>query len=130
MAFKFENLLVWQRAVELSNSIDSLTKEFPTEEKYVLSSQIKRASDTIPLNIAVGSTGQSNKEFGRFLGIALRSAIEVVTCLHLGKGRGVIGEQDFKFHYKELTEIIRMIQGLRNSLANKQQYYRLWTMDH
>jgi len=120
MAFKFENLLVWQSAVELSNSIDSLTKEFPTEEKYVLSSQIKRASDTISLNIAEGSTGQSNKEFGRFLGIALRSAIEVVTCLHLGKGRGVIGEQDFKFHYKELTEIIRMIQGLRNSLANKQ----------
>ena len=117
MAFKFENLLVWQKAIELSNSVDSLTKEFPVEERYVLSSQIKRASDSISLNIAEGSTGQSDKEFNRFLGIALRSAIEVVTCLHLGKGRGVISNDRFEIHYTDLTEIIKMIQGLRKSLS-------------
>jgi four helix bundle protein len=55
-----------------------------------LSPQIRRAADSIALNIAEGSTGQSNAEFKRFLGISLRSAIEVIACLHLGKKRNVI----------------------------------------
>ena len=108
--------MVWQRAIELSNSIDKLTRTFPKEEVFVLSSQMKRAADSISLNIAEGSTGQSNKEFNRFLGIALRSALEVVTCLYLGKGRHLIKEKDFKFHYVELNEIVKMIQALRKTL--------------
>ena len=116
MAFKFEKLKVWQRAIELSNQIDMLTKTFPKEEVYILTSQIKRATDSIALNIAEGSTGQSNKEFNRFLGYALRSGIEVVSCLYLAKGRNLINEKQFNKHYDELTEIVKMIQGLRNSL--------------
>lgn len=116
MAFKFEKLKVWQRAIELSNEIDMLTKTFPKEEVYILTSQIKRATDSIVLNIAEGSTGQSNKEFNRFLGYALRSGIEVVSCLYLAKGRNLINEKQFGKHYDELTEIVKMIQGLRNSL--------------
>lgn len=80
MAFKFENLKVWQRAIDLSGEIYELTESFPKKELYVLTSQIQRASDSIALNIAEGSTGQTNPEFKRFLAIALRSAIEVV-CL-------------------------------------------------
>lgn len=116
MAFKFEKLKVWQRGIELSNEIDMLTKTFPKEEVYILTSQIKRATDSIALNIAEGSTGQSNKEFNRFLGYALRSGIEVVSCLYLAKGRNLINEKQFSKHYDELTEIVKMIQGLRNSL--------------
>ena len=70
MAFKFEKLKVWEKAIDLSVEINDLTKKFPKEELYVLTSQIKRASDSIALNIAEGSTGQSNKEFRRFLSIA------------------------------------------------------------
>ena len=116
MAFKFENLKVWQRAVDLTYEIHLLIKTFPDEEKYALSSQIKRAADSIALDIAEGSTGQSNKEFSRFLGIALRSGIEVVACLHLGKRREIIKQKDFDGLYAELEEIIKMIQGLRKSL--------------
>lgn len=116
MAFKFENLQVWQRSLDLTVIIDKLIKNFPSEEKYALASQIKRAADSIVLNIAEGSTGQTNKEFSRFLGIALRSGIEVVACLHLGKKRNLIDETDFTSLYNELEEIIKMIQGLRNSL--------------
>lgn len=116
MAFKFEKLKVWQRAVELSNNIDELTKKFPKEEVYILTSQMKRATDSISLNIAEGSTGQSNKEFNRFLGFSLRSAIEVVTCLYLAKGRSLINKEEFNRFYDELTEIIKMIQALRNTL--------------
>ena len=116
MAFKFEKLIVWQKAVDLSNNVDLLTKKFPKDERYILTSQMKRASDSVSLNIAEGSTGQTNKEFNRFLGIALRSAIEVVTCLYLAKGRKLIDQSEFDSFYKDLTEIIKMIQGLRKTL--------------
>lgn len=87
MAFKFEKLLVWQKAVDLSELVDQVSKNFPKEELYILTSQIKRAADSIALNVAEGSTSQSNAEFNRFLGIALRSNIEVVSCIYLAKRR-------------------------------------------
>ena len=59
MAFRFEGLRVWQEALRLCNEIDLLAETFPKKEKYSLSSQIKRAADSIVLNIAEGSTGQS-----------------------------------------------------------------------
>ncbi len=116
MAFKFEQLTVWQKAIELSAHVHELTRKFPKEELYVLTSQMKRAADSVALNIAEGSTGQTNAEFKQFLGYALRSAIEVVACLYVGKRRGLISVQGFQRVYDETTEIIKMIQGLRNAL--------------
>lgn len=116
MAFKFEKLIVWQKSVDLSDSIHTLTRSFPKEELFILTSQIKRASDSISLNIAEGSTGQTNPEFNRFLNMALRSAIEVVGCLHLGKRRNLISEDDFQKNYKNCEEIVVMINGLKKSL--------------
>lgn len=85
MPFKFEKLIVWQKAVNLSDVVNQVTRQFPKDEVYILTSQIKRAADSVSLNIAEGSTGQSNREFNRFLGIALPSAIEVVGCIFLAK---------------------------------------------
>lgn len=116
MAFKFEELRVWQRALEFTYEIHELTLSFPKEEIYVLTSQIKRAADSVALNIAEGSTGQSNAEFKKFLGYALRSCIEVVACLHVGRKRGLIKQKKFNPLYSEAEEIIKMIQALRNSL--------------
>jgi four helix bundle protein len=116
MAFKFENLKVWQRAIKFSADIHRLTRRFHREELYILTSQIKRAGDSVALNIAEGSTGQSNPEFKQFLNYAIRSAIEVVTCLYIGKDRNIINEPDFKKFYTESGEIIRMMQGLKKSL--------------
>jgi len=116
MAFKFEKLKVWQSAVDLTAEIHDLTRKFPKEELYILTSQIKRAADSIALNIAEGSTGQSNAEFRQFLGYALRSGIEVVTCLYVGRSRKIISKEDFDRFYTACEEIIRMVQGLRNSL--------------
>lgn len=116
MAFKFENLKIWQRAIKFSANVHKLTREFPKEELYILTSQIKRAADSIALNIAEGSTGQTNAEFRQFLNYSIRSAIEVVTCLYIGKERNIINESDFKKFYTESEEIIKMIQGLRRSL--------------
>ena len=114
---KFEKLKVWQKSVEFSTRIHQLTRKFPKEEQYVLTSQIQRAADSIALNIAEGSTGQTNAEFKQFLGYAIRSTVEVVTCLHLGKNRGLVVEGDFLKLYGEAEEILKMTQGLRRSLS-------------
>jgi four helix bundle protein len=116
MAFKFEKLKVWEKAVELSGEISDLVKTLPKDELYVLTSQIKRACDSISLNIAEGSTGQSNPEFKKFLGYSVRSAIEVVGCLFLARKRNLLAEEDFTKFYESLTDLIKGIQALRNSL--------------
>jgi len=117
MAFKFEKLAVWQKAIELGFRIHELTRTFPKEELYILTSQIKRAADSVALNIAEGSTGQTNAEFKLFLGYAIRSAIEVVSCLYIGKRRKLIRERSFQELYSETEEIVKMLQALRNSLG-------------
>ena len=116
MAFKFERLKVWEKAVDLSGEISEVVKAFPKDELYVLTAQIKRACDSISLNIAEGSTGQTTPEFKKFLGYSLRSSIEVVGCLHLARKRKLITDDDFKLFYEKLTELIKGIQALRNSL--------------
>ncbi len=116
MALNFENLRVWQKSLALSNKIDGLTKTFPKDELFILTAQIKRAADSVNLNIAEGSTGQSKAEFKRFLGISLRSAIEVISCLYIGKERNIITQNSFDIFYKEYEELIISIQALRNSL--------------
>ena len=116
MAFKFEGLRVWQRSIDLSGEVHELTESFPKKELYVLTSQIQRATDSIALNIAEGSTGRTKPEFKRFLSIALGSAIEVVCCLHIGKRRQLITQERFDYFYGFLTELIKSIQALRNSI--------------
>ena len=116
MSFKFENLKVWQKAVDLSDNINSLTKQFPKDELFILTSQIKRAADSISLNIAEGSTGQSNPEFKRFLGYASRSDIEVVGCLYLAQRRQYLSQETFSKLYNDCEEILVMINGLKRSL--------------
>ena len=116
MGLKFEKLTVWQKAVEFSFHVHELTRKFPKDELYILTSQIKRAADSIALNIAEGSTGQTNAEFKQFLGYAIRSAIEVVACLYLGKRRGIVTDRDFERLYGKAVEILKMTQGLRNVL--------------
>ena len=66
MAFRFEDLQVWQKAIDLDEQINQLTKSFPKDELFILTSQIKRAADSVVLNIAEGSTGQSKAVFKVF----------------------------------------------------------------
>lgn len=116
MGLKFENLKVWQKAIDLTMEIHELTRKFPKEELYISTSQIKRAADSIALNIAEGSTGQTNAEFRQFIIYAVRSAIEVISCLYIGKKRNIINDLDFEKLYSDTQEIIKMLHGLRRSL--------------
>ena len=117
MAFRFEELKVWQKALDLCNRADLLTKGFPKIEMFSLCSQMKRAADSVVLNIAEGSTGQTVPEFKRFLNMALRSAIEVVACLFIAKSRSYCNEADFRQLYTEYEILCKMITKLRDSLV-------------
>ena len=116
MSFKFEKLNVWHEALELSDKVHLLTRTFPKEEMFSLVSQIKRAADSVVLNIAEGSTLQSDAEFRRFLIIANRSGIEVVACLYIAKKRNYIDDLKFTGLYNDYLVLTKKIQSLINSL--------------
>jgi four helix bundle protein len=119
MAFKFEKLQVWKLALDLSNQVDLLTKSFPKSEMFNLSNQIKRAADSVVLNIAEGSTGQSALEYKRFLSIALRSAVEVVACLFIARSRSYIDDKTFDSLYSSYKILSKMLTKLRASVSSK-----------
>ena len=96
MAFRCEELKVWHIAADLSNEIDLLAKLFPIDERFSLEAQIKRAADSVVLNIEEGSTGQTIHKFKKFLNIVLTSAVEIVTCLYLARKRNYINEEIYK----------------------------------
>jgi len=116
MSFKFEKLIVWQKAVDLAYDVHELTKTFPKDELFILTAQIKRAADSVSLNIAEGSTGQTDLEFNRFLSYALRSDIEVVGCLFLAQKRNLITQEDFSKLYHQCEEILAMLNALQKTL--------------
>ena len=116
MAFKFESLRIWHLSLELADDVDLLAQTFPKHEMYSLSSQIRRAANSISLNIVEESTGLTNAEFKRFLVIANRSALEVVGCLYLAKRRTYISDEKFNELYSKIETLVKMIQALINSL--------------
>lgn len=81
MGFKFEKLIVWQKAVDFAADVHEFIRTFPNDGLFILTAQIKRVAYSVSLNIAEGSTGESDAEFGRFLSYALRSDIDwLVAC--------------------------------------------------
>ena len=92
MTYKFEKLEVWQLALEYNNLVYGLAGQLPRAEEYNLKSQITRAATSIALNIAEGSTGQSDAEQARFLNMASRSLLETVACQHLIHQRGYLAD--------------------------------------
>jgi four helix bundle protein len=95
MSFKFEKLDVWQMSLDYADSIYELADKLPESEKYNLKSQIIRAATSISLNIAEGSTGQSDPEQNRSLGMAIRSLIETVACQRIIVRRKYITDINF-----------------------------------
>jgi four helix bundle protein len=87
MPFKFEKLEVWQAALNYIPLIDEIANRLPPSEEYNLKSQIRRAATSVALNIAEGSTSQTDAEQARFLGLAIRSLIETVACQHIIRHR-------------------------------------------
>ncbi|WP_026967529.1 four helix bundle protein [Algoriphagus terrigena] len=114
--FKFEKLQIWQKAMDFGEDIFKTSSSFPKEELYNLVSQIRRATDSIALNISEGSIEQSSLEFKRFLNYAIRSLAEVVTCLHKAKRRFYIDELQFEKLYKEAFHLMNMMLAFKSKI--------------
>jgi four helix bundle protein len=112
----FRNLAVWQRAHQLTIAIYTATKEFPREELYGLTSQIRRASSSIPANIAEGCGRSGQAEFARFLTIAMGSASELEYHLLLAHDLNYISLAFYNELVNELYAIKRMLVTLTKKL--------------
>lgn len=108
----FQDLVVWQKAVALSVQIYQITKGFPREELYGLTSQIRRAVVSIPSNIAEGQGRGSRSAFASHLDIAIGSASELETQLTIAEKIGYLPADQCTALLTELTSIIRMLYGL------------------
>ena len=102
--------------MEYGENINDLSLKLPKHEKFNLSTQIRRASDSIALNIAEGSIGQSNAELARFLGYSIRSLAEVITCLYKTKNRSYIEQDEFDKLYDEAYQLMNMLIAFRKSI--------------
>ena len=111
-----KDLGVWKKSINFVTSIYKVTKSFPREELNGLVSQIRRASVSIPSNIAEGAVRKGKQEFRQFLHIALSSAAEVDTQLVISRNLDFISEEEFRELSGELDSISKMTQGLIKSL--------------
>ena len=113
------NLDAWSKSVDFVVAIYEITKTFPQEEKFGLTSQIRRASVSISSNIAEGAGRKSDREFLQFLSHSQGSASEVDTQLFIALRLKFINEADYQALEKSLDDIGRMITGLSNHLKRK-----------
>lgn len=111
----YEDLKVWDRSHKLCLLVYELTSRFPSDEKFGLISQLRRASSSVPTNIAEGCGYDTPKEFARFVKIASGSITEVSYLLRLSKDLRFLREEDYKKANEEATIIRRMLYKLRMS---------------
>ena len=109
--FKFEELDIWKESINYASRIYKITESFPAEEKFGLVTQLRNAVISISLNIAEGSGRYHNKDFIRFLQIAISSLYEVVSGLFIAKNERYINDNDFKSAYSEAEKIAKMINA-------------------
>lgn len=112
----FKNLKVWQKGLSLVINIYKLTKEFPNEELYGITSQMRRSAISIPSNIAEGSGRNTSKEFNRFLDISLGSSFELETQILIAYELEYLSKNNFNSAIEKIQEVQKMINGLKKSL--------------
>jgi four helix bundle protein len=116
----FKELVVWQKSHQMTLEICSVTRGFPREELYGLTSQLRRASASIGANIAEGSGRRSNNEICRFLQIARGSASEAEYHLLLARDLKLLSEESFRYLSCQADEVQRMLTGLIQSFHPKE----------
>jgi four helix bundle protein len=115
---RFEDLKIWQKAMDVVENSYRATSSFPKEEKYGLTSQLRRSAVSIPSNIAEGAGRNTNGEFMQFLGIANGSSFELLTQLYLSKRLNLMSEEKVRPIINEVLEVTKMNYSLQKSLKN------------
>jgi four helix bundle protein len=115
MGFDFEKLDVYQESLSFADSVYELTAEFPRDETYGLTAQLRRAAVSVAVNIAEGS-GRSKKEFAHYLRMARASVYECVPLLTIAVGQGYLEQETFGVFYRRCEMLSKMLSKLINSL--------------
>lgn len=115
----YRDLEVWKKSIELAEMVYRVSAKFPTEEKYGLTSQIRRAAASVAANIAEGAERDGTKEFLQFLGIASGSLAETETFVILAQKLGLASEPEASPLLDKAATVGRMLNGLKRSLRSK-----------
>jgi four helix bundle protein len=117
--FTFEKLEVWQKAIAFADTVYTLTKSFPSDERFGLTNQMRRAAVSISSNIAEGASRISKQDFARFIEIATGSVFEVVSQSFISRNQGFLDDESFQQLYLGSEELGRMLSGLRSSFSEQ-----------
>jgi four helix bundle protein len=117
--FRFEKLDVWQKSIEFADRVYAVTREFPNEERFGLTIQMRRAAVSISSNLAEGSGRSSDKDFAHFVEIAYGSLMEVVSQSQLAVKQSFLPQQAKIELDERAEELARMLSGLRASLVRR-----------
>ena len=120
MPYKFQGLEIYRLALDYVDSIYGLAEKLPRSEDFNLKSQITRAATSVVLNIAEGSTSQSDPEQSRFLGMSLRSLIETVACQDLIERRRYLTSDELLSSRELGRELFAKIQSMKRFLSHSQ----------
>ena len=112
----YRDLTAWRRAMDLAVSVYEMTREFPENERYGLTNQLRRAAVSIPSNVAEGQGRSTSRDFLHFLSVAYGSLQEVETQLILAQRLGFASEQKIDSILAQCGEVGRLTNGLRRSL--------------
>lgn len=113
---RFKDLDIWKKSREFCSKIYNVTTSFPDVEKFGLVNQLQRVFVSVPSNIAEGSSRHSNKDFSRFLELAIGSCYEIETQLLIASDLKFISEKELNNMSQELNEIIKMISKFKSTL--------------
>ncbi|RZS95360.1 four helix bundle protein [Cecembia calidifontis] len=114
----FKNLNVWNKAVDLAVKIYETPALFPSEEKFGMTSQMRRSSVSIPFNIAEGTARNTSKAFTNCLDISLGESFELETQTIIARRVGLLNQHDFESINQDLDEIQKMIIGLKTNVES------------
>jgi four helix bundle protein len=117
--FGFEKLDVWQKAIELSDSVYAFTRTFPSDERFGLTSQMRRSAVSIASNIAEGSGRGSNLDFVRFIEFSYSSLMELITQSTIATRQGFLPQATYNETRERSEQVARMLSGLRSSLLER-----------
>jgi four helix bundle protein len=114
----FRELIVWQKSVSLAKTTYKLTKKFPSEELFALTSQVRRSAVSVPSNIAEGSQRRTDKDFLQFLHIAKGSLAELETQILLAQELFQLPIEECASLMKDITEVSKILLGLIRSVSH------------
>jgi four helix bundle protein len=114
--FNFEKLDVWRKAIAFADMAYAATRDFPADERFGLTNQIRRAAVSVSANLAEGCSRSSKTDFARFVEIATGSLFEVVSQTFVANRQGFLNQINHERLYSAAEELSRMLSGLRRSL--------------